>query len=155
MERSLPEEPIPSRGPEHERLEIFLGDWRIEGKNLEGAGEHAGTAVSGTQKVEWMPGQFFLVQRETVQFGSSSHQTLWITRWDAARRRYGVSFFDSLGFTRIYEVSVDGETWRFEGLRERATLTFDEHSDSYTGHWERKVDGRWVPLCEYRATRVH
>lgn len=155
MERTQQPDPTPKRGPEHERLEAFLGDWHLEGKNLEGADEHAGTTVTGTQKAEWLPGQFFLMQREEVDFGKSSHQTTWITQWDAVRKRYVVQFFDSLGYTRTYDMMVDGSTWRFEGLRERGTITFDDDGNSFRGTWERFTQRRWVPLCEYRATRVH
>ena len=92
---------------------------------------------------------------ERVRFNGTSHHTTWITEWDALRQRYLVHSFDSAGYSRLYEVTVEGATWTFDGPRERGTLVFDEGGETYRGFWERAVDNRWIPLCEYTASRVH
>jgi hypothetical protein len=145
----------PERGDAHARLDLFVGEWRIEGKNLDGAEEFAGTDLEGVQRCEWLPGRYFLIQRDEVHYGDGgTHQTTWITGWDVERQCYSVQFFDSLGYTRRYDVTVEGSTWTFEGETERANIVFDEGGLTYRGFWERSLAGRWVPLCEYTATRA-
>ncbi|MBK7864384.1 MAG: DUF1579 family protein [Archangiaceae bacterium] len=153
--RNENEELRPQRNEAHQALEAFIGQWRLEGKNLDGAEEFAGTDVEGTVTCEWLPGAFFLHQHETVHFFGGGHTTTWITGWDQTRQCYFVELFDDLGFTRRYDLTVEGSTWSFEGALERGSVVFDEDYETYRGFWERSAQGRWIPLCEYTATRLH
>ncbi len=147
-------EKTPQLLPQHKAMEAFVGGWKINGKNLEGAEGSAGTTVEADGSYTLLPGGFFLELRETAHFGDQQHITLMIMGYDEASLQYPVSFFDNTGYSRVYQGSLRKNTWTISGERERATYTFGDDGNSYTSFWERSFDGaNWVPLCELSATR--
>lgn len=144
--------PTPTRGPEHERLEVFLGRWTAEGR-LPGA---SGTPMVVTEDFEWLPGRFFLLQREEMQFGNQGFKTTKVLGYDATKGAYVVHHFDSLGYHRTYSATERDGVWSFSGEHERATFTVAPDGQSFTASWQQRATGgaEWSPLCEFRATKV-
>lgn len=72
--------PIP--GPEHRRLEIFVGEWRTEGEIL---ATEAGPAsrLTAIDRYEWLPGGFFLLHHVDARMGDVEIKTLEIIGYDA------------------------------------------------------------------------
>jgi hypothetical protein len=72
----------PTRGPEHERLAVFLGDWRAEGTSYGGtdqAGDDPrenGVPWTSTHTGRWHTGEFFLIQDERARPGGDVFDTL-------------------------------------------------------------------------------
>jgi hypothetical protein len=148
-----PAEPKP--GPEHKRLDAFVGKWNVEGKNKEGAPVAAGAKVTAVQTYEWMPGGFFLVHREFARFGDVEHKTMTIIGYDPSSQTYPVHFFDNLGYYRVYQARVHDRTWTFTGQYERATIVFGADGNTFKSTWERSSDGsNWLPLCELKGTKA-
>src|SRR5947209_352917 len=52
--------PTPKPGPEQKNLDYFAGNWKTTG-DLKAGPMGPGGKFTGTDRVEWMPGGFFLV----------------------------------------------------------------------------------------------
>jgi len=142
--RPLPSEVKPERGAEHEKLAIFVGDWR-------GKGTGGGTPMTTRESYDWIEGKYFLQVRFDQEIARSSHIGLGILGYDSAAKAYRAQLADNLGYLRDYEVRADsGDVWRFLGERERATVTFKDGRMNV--RWEHRPDGGdWAPLCEFDA----
>ena len=150
----------PQRGPAHAALEVFVGDWRAEGRSYgdsdpsRSAGRAKPTPWKSTHTGRWHTGQFFLIQDERAIVGIAPFDTVSILGWDAARERYFARTFENHGFERCYDVSVDGRVWTFSGASERATIVFSDGGATQTITWEWRPEAGWLPLCDRIATKV-
>ncbi|WP_372784242.1 DUF1579 family protein [Phenylobacterium sp.] len=146
--KRLPPEAKPQRGPEHEKLAVFLGDWR--GKGTGGAGSDMTTV----ETYDWVDGKFFLETHFDQKVGEASHIGVGTIGYDPDTRAYRLHMVDNLGYHRDYAVRDDGNgVWRFLGERERAALTFK--GDEMNVRWEHRPDGgEWAPLCEFNSVNA-
>lgn len=142
----------PRPGPEHARLEAFVGRWSTRGQVLPDA-SGAAAEIVGTDTYEWMPGRFFLLHRVDVRIGGESVEALEVIGWDAERGTYFMRSFDSQGNTGTMRASVRGGTWTFEGDTERFTGAFADGGATIAGRWERREGAEWVPWMDVRLTR--
>ena len=149
-------EVAPNVGPEHRRLDAFAGSWKVTGTNLGGAPNAPNSTVTGEERYEWMPGNFFLVSHFDHRFGDGGQHTgMSVYRYDATTRCYSTHAFDNLGFARRYAVSVDGQRWTYSGDHERATIEFSTDGRTMSVYWELAADGStWQPLCQLTLTKV-
>ena len=149
-------ERAPKHGPEHARLNVFAGSWRVTGQNGEGAERAANMPVTGEESYEWLPGNFFLTSRFDRHFEDGTRHTgTGMFRYDESTGQYLLYMFDNLGFARRYTVTVDGKRWTYDGAHERAQALFSDDDCRMTIDWEvRTADSKWVPLCHLDATRV-
>jgi len=144
-----------ARESEHEQLDVFVGAWRISGRNAAAAPSADGSPVTGEQAYEWLPGRFFLASRWHRRFSSGAHVGTGILGFDPEAGALFAHHFDNLGYARKYRLTVRGRLWTLEGPWERATIAFGADGDSFTETWEISEDGaRWRPLCELEATRA-
>jgi hypothetical protein len=148
-------QPLPTLMPEHKRVHVFVGRWKVRGQNKESAPVAPGVKVSGEETYEWLTGGFFLVSRFQHYFGDDAHIGLSTIGYDTSSQTYVSHNFDNMGYARRYEITVDDKTWTFKGEFERATLVFSSDGNSKTEHWEISSDGaNWQPLCEMTATKI-
>jgi hypothetical protein len=153
-------EQLPPRGPEHDLLAVFLGDWRAEGTSYGGTDQTGedpkqnGVPWTSRHTGRWHTGEFFLIQNERALPGGEVFDTLSVMGVDPATGRFFARCFENHGFYRHYDVSVDGACWTVSGEFERATITFSDDNGTQTIVWEWKRDGRWLPLCDRVATRT-
>jgi hypothetical protein len=145
--KTLPPEPKPRLGPEHERLSVFVGSWTSEGVTGDlGSGR---MQMAQRHTYELLPGGFFLIHRWEGRIGQMDNQGIEIIAPDRSQ------FFDGSGWARTYDVSVDGNAWRFVGERERAEMVFTNDGDTMYVTWEQTKDGSsWTVLCEVKATKM-
>jgi hypothetical protein len=146
----------PKLGPEHARLNVFVGAWRVTGRNGAGADRASNLTVVGEERYEWLPGNYFLTSSFDRHFDDGTrHMGSGTFRFDAATGQYLLYLFDNLGFARRYTVTVDGHRWTYDGAHERALAVFSDEDKRMTVDWEvRNGDSKWVPLCHLEATRV-
>jgi hypothetical protein len=138
----------PKRGPEHDRLEVFLGKWTAEGKLGDGA------EATALDEYEWLPGGFFLLHRGVMRFGDKALESTQIISFDASIQKYRLNLFDNFGWARVYEGQVDGRIWKFTGARERLSIELQDEATMLV-HWEQSDDGStWRPLCDLKASKV-
>ena len=149
----------PKRGPQHDALEVFLGDWTAEGKAFGGPDQDDGdprrnpTRWTSTHNARWHTGKFFLIQDERAQVGDP-FDTLSVMGWDDATGRYFVRAFENHGFYRHYHMTVDGNVWTLSGDTERARIEFSDDGARQTIAWEWRPKDVWLPLRDRVATKV-
>jgi hypothetical protein len=148
----------PVRGKQHEALAAFLGDWRAEGKSYGGPSQTvddpkgAPFPWTSTHTAKWHTGEFFLIQDERAMSGGP-FDTLSVMGVDPTSGRYFAQSFENHGFSRRYDVAVDGRDWTFNGEQERSRIAFSPDGKTQTIVWEWHSQGRWLPLCDRVAHR--
>lgn len=150
----------PERGPEHERLRAFLGKWHAEGKSF-ATGQSKDDPRGSIEKwvsdetFEWLPGEFFIIQRWDALIGANEFKGIGIIGYDPETRSYVTRSFENHGHFREYVTRVEGNVWTFMGDTERARVKFTDGGDTQKINWEWKPDGEtWLPLCDRTAVRV-
>jgi Protein of unknown function (DUF1579) len=147
-------EPAPKLGPEHRRLEVFLGTWMSKGQTEAGPNGPA-EKMMHHHSYEWLPGGFHLFHRWDGHIGEHESKGIEIIGYDAPSEAYDLHFFDSDGWSRIYKGTVHGRTWTLKGAGERCTIVFSEDAKTMTTHWDRTTDGvNWHPLCDVISTKI-
>lgn len=66
---------LPKAGPEHQRLEVFIGKWINEGHTIATADAPA-VPILTSDVYEWMPGGFFVLPMPMV----ASETPMWVGR---------------------------------------------------------------------------
>ena len=150
----------PVRGPAHEALSVFLGDWRAEGMSFGGTDQSGvdpkanGVPWISTHTARWHTGEFFLIQDERAQIGGAPFDTLSIIGVETGDKGHFARTFENHGFFRHYALSVAGRIWLLNGQTERARTVFDADGNTQTITWEWFHEDKWLPLCDRVATRV-
>ena len=150
----------PTRGPEHDALSVFLGNWRATGTSYGGAAPSGsdpkanGVPWTSTHVGRWHTGEFFLIQDEKAHPGETVFDTLSVMGVDSETGRYFASTFENHGLYRDYDVTVNGRVWTISGDTERATIEFSTDNRTQTIVWEWKREGKWLPLCDRVAMRT-
>jgi hypothetical protein len=134
-------------------LEIFLGSWRLAGKNLPGAPTAANMMVTGNIFFQWMPGHFFMTGNWHRKYGYESHIGISLIGFDYGREAYFMENFDNLGFRREYVMRQHGANWSIEGTQERADIRF-ENAGLYHERWEIRKNRQWEGLCEFKVIKI-
>ncbi|MGH9142973.1 MAG: DUF1579 family protein [Vicinamibacterales bacterium] len=144
----------PVLGPEHRRLDVFIGAWKAEGRTAAGS---SGSSENMTQQhtYEWLPGGFHILHRWAGHIGGHQSKGIEVMGYDAGADVYEVHFFDSDGWARIYQARARDRVWTFTGTRERCAIMFADDGRTMTSHWDRSPDGvAWEPLCYVESRRV-
>jgi hypothetical protein len=151
---------IPMRAAPHERLQVFVGKWHAEGTSY-AAGQVKENPRGATEKwhsdetFEWLPGQFFVLQRWDAMTGTNAFQGTAIINWDDASQHYLTRSYENHGFVRDYVTRVEGEIWTFTGDGERARVEFIDGGNTQAIAWEWRQPGEdWLPLCDRVAKRA-
>lgn len=140
------------RGPEHDALAAFLGEWRAEGTAYADGGE--GVPWTGEHIARWHGGEYFVVQEERARVGGEVVDTLSVLGVYPETSAYLARSFETGGAQRNYVITRQGPTWRFWADEARASITFSDDHRKQTIVWECQRDGEWMPLCERVAVRV-
>ncbi|WP_417770631.1 hypothetical protein [Stappia sp.] len=148
----------PQRRPSE--MDVFLGEWEAEGTSFGGTDQsHDAPRANGVRwqsshKAWWHTGGFFQIEDERARPGGPVFDTHWVRGIDPETGRMFASSFENHGYTRIYELTRNGNVWTLSGAHERATITFSEDARRQDIVWEWKPEGKWLPLCDRTATRL-
>ena len=150
----------PTRSAAHERLGVFLGTWIAEGSSY-AAGQAKDAPRGAVEKwvsdetFEWLPGQFFLLQRWDAMTGANAFKGMAVISYDPATTAYTTRSYENHGFVRDYITRVDGDVWSFGGDTERARVEFADGGKTQKIAWEWRRPGEdWLPLCDRVARRI-
>ena len=137
-------------------LNRLVGTWTTEATHP----ALPGVVVHGTAIIEWLEGERFLIhrgrtdhpdfpdaisiigftERDRVDNAPSSD------RATADKSQLRMHYFDSRGVFRVYEVSIDDESWRLwrdaPGFSQRFTGTFTDDGHTIVGRWQLCRDER-------------
>lgn len=148
------------RGPMHDALAVFLGEWRAQGTSYgytdQGGSDPRANGVPWTSQHtgRWHTGEYFLIQDERARPGGDVFDTLSIMGVDPETGSYFARCFENHGYYRNYAVTREGATWQLSGKLERASIVFSENNRKQTISWEWRPKGEWLPLCDRIAQRV-
>ena len=152
----------PKPGPEHQRLAPFVGNWNFAGEMKPGP-MGAGGKITGTDRVQWMPGNFFIERRWDGTGPMGKMSGLEIIGYDSMKKAHAFTFVDSMGSMASGTMTVNGSTWTTNAsgtmggqpMHERCTLAFNADSTSLKVSCEGSGDGKkWMPMMEGTATKV-
>jgi uncharacterized protein DUF1579 len=147
----------PKPGPEHKRLEYFVGKWTVESEIKANEYVPAGKGVT-TQTYTLDPEGFYLESRWEGQIP----RTVGIIAYDTDAKVYREFYASSAGLVGSGTGTVNGNTWTWmledkvfgKAAKGRTTITILSASQ-YTSKYEMlDVNGRYVTLTEGTATKV-
>jgi Protein of unknown function (DUF1579) len=144
----------PRPGPEHKRLDAFVGTWKTEGE-IRASPSGSAVMIHATDTYEWLPGRFFLIHRWDAHMPDGNTKGIEIIGYDASSKTYPMHSFDSEGNFGIMRASVKGDIWSFAGESLRFKGGFRDGGNTFAGIWEqRSRDGlKWVPWMDIRLRK--
>ena len=154
LAQAPPERPKP--GPEHKKLEYFVGKWTVESEIKANEFMPAGKTV-GTETATLGPGGFYVESRAEGQFGTR----LAIISYDSHAKVYTSYYASSIGLVGTATGTVNGNTWtwmvedKFAGKAVKGRTTITTLSPTqYTIKYEM-ADGRgdYTTIVEGKATK--
>ena len=156
LAQAPPEPPKP--GPEHKKLEYFLGTWKTEGEVKANPYMPAGKSVS-TQTYTLGPGGFFV---ECLSEGQKIPTTHAITAYDSHAKLYTTFYASSAGLVGGGTGTVDGNTWTWmledkwfgKAFKGRTTVTVKSASQFTVKYEMLDPNGRYVTFTEGTSTKV-
>ena len=152
----------PKPGAEHQRLGAFVGNWTFEGEMKPGP-MGPGGKMTGTDRVDWVPGNFFIQRMYEGKSPMGDVMGLEILGYDAVKKVYTFNAFDSVGMRNSGTLTVKGTTWSASGtatvgttvLHDRCTLNFGAGNTTLSVKCEGSADGKsWMPTFEGNATKT-
>jgi len=155
LAQAPPEPPRP--GPEHKKLEYFLGTWKTESEVKANAYMPAGKSVT-TETYTLGPGGFFVECRKEGQIPT----TRAIMAYDSHARLYTTSYASSAGLVGGGTGTFDGNTWTWmledkwlgKAFKGRTTVTIQSASQFTAKYEYLDPNGSYVTITEGTATRV-
>lgn len=113
---------MPKPGPEHQRLGAFVGNWTFEGE-LKPGPIGPGGKMTGTDRIDWAPGNFFVQRSYQGTSPNGEMQGLEILAYDGAKKIYTFNAFDSLRMMASGTMTVKGNTWTTTGTMTMGATT--------------------------------
>jgi hypothetical protein len=147
--------PAPKPGPEHKRLEAFVGSWTFEG-SYKPSSAGPGGKITGTER-SGLLGGFWIDRRFEDKGPAGSRKGVHVFGYDPVKKTYVTFDFDNLGGYGSGTATVSGKTWIFmetrvaggKPLQNRCPLTFAADGKSFTVKCEVSTDGyKWTPAFE-------
>jgi len=143
-------------GPEHRRLEPFVGQWKTEG-TIQATPTGPGQKFHAVDTYEWVPGGYFVLHRWDAHMPDGRTQGIEILGYDAARATYTVQSFDSAGNSDAMTASVAGDAWTFEGKSLRFRGSFRDGGNRLVGEWDQRTDetADWEHFMDVQLSKVN
>lgn len=143
------------------RLDALVGEWEMEvcfEAGYFGPGSPRVAGRGGRTRFEWLTGEFFLIQRFTVDNPAAPSGIAIIGPGDAAET-FCQHYYDSRGVARIYQMSLNDGVWQLwrqaPGFWQRYTGVFSSDSRTITGAWQGSADGSvWKHDFELNYVKV-
>jgi hypothetical protein len=149
----------PNPAPELKRLDDFVGTWTAEGEIKPGP-MVAGGKFTGTNRVHWMDGGFFLVTQSEFRGPMGEGAETAYMGYDSSDRMYTYDSFNTLGGADHAKGSLEGDTWTWlsetrMGPQTMGRLTIRMLSASaYDFKYEVSPDGaNWSTVLEGKDTK--
>jgi hypothetical protein len=148
-------------GPEHQKLNYFVGNWTLEG-TMQAGPMGPGGPMTGTDTCEWFPGGFHLVCKSDGRGPTGDMHGLGLLGYSSERKQYTWYGIDNTGFGDGASGQLVGDTWNWEsestmgGQSVKQRYTVKQLSvDSYTWRFEMSMaGGPWTLVGEGKETRV-
>ncbi len=100
----------PQPSAELKKLDYFVGTWNLEGEFKAGTMGPA-EKVSGTDRYEWMVGDFFLAGHSDFKSAAGVGSSLAVMGYSALDGIYTYDAFNSMGDVEHAKGSLNADTW--------------------------------------------
>jgi hypothetical protein len=152
---------MPQPGPEHKKLDVFVGSWTLDGDVKPGGDMGAGGKVTENEKCEWMEGGFFLVCHVEFKSSMGNGSGMSIMGYSTDDKIYTYREFNSWGQFVDSKGSLDGDTWSWLNDEKMGNMTMKGRftmkitsSTSYNFLYETSTDGtKWTLAMDGKATK--
>ncbi len=149
---------LPTPGPEHKLLDVFVGKWINEGHTVARPGAPSAKILT-SDIYEWAVGKFHIVHTAYGLGGGVPGGGTEIISYDSATGKYRSDFFDSFGNYNPHELTRQDGKWIWLGMWgsewHRATEVFSNDGTIQTCLHERSDDGHtWEPSMEIVLTKI-
>lgn len=152
----------PKPGPEHQKLDYFVGTWTSTA-DMKPSPFGPGGKASFTEHNEWFPGKFFVVthsEGEMPVFGKV--KGLATMGYDSEKKMYTYHAVDNMGMQESATGTLDGDTWNwtsegaFGGKVYKHRYTIKQESPTqYAFKFEQSEDGmNWNTVMEGTAKKA-
>ena len=146
----------PKPGPEHKKLEYFVGKWTVESEIKDNGYVPAGKTVS-TETATLGPGGFYVESRNEGPSGTR----LGIIGCDSHAKVYTSYYASSIGLVGIGTGTVNGNTWtwmvedKYAGLsiKGRTTVTILSPTQQTIKYEMADGKGGYTTIVEGKATK--
>jgi hypothetical protein len=146
--------------PELKKLEYFAGTWAAEGQIKPGP-MGPGGKFTGTNRVEWMDGGFFLVTHSEFNGAMGKGMETAYMGYDSDEKKYTYDSFNSLGEADHAKGKVEGDTWTWQSETRMGSQTMKGRltikmlsATAYNFRFETSSDGiRWDTVLEGKDTK--
>lgn len=153
--------PVPTPGPEHQKLAIWVGDWTYEGEAQATPLGPAGR-LAGKSTVRPILGGFFVEWQGEETGPSGTYQWRNIDGYDPVNRTFTWNGFGSDGGFQTGTYTITGTTVAYSGVvvaggkpyHIKGTIVFATDLMSFVEKREVSVDGTWIPQFEVRSTKT-
>jgi hypothetical protein len=148
----------PKPGPEHKKLEYFVGTWKTEGEIKANAFVPAGKVVT-TETVTLGPGGFYVEVDRSA--GGHIPRTQGIVAYDSHAKVYTMFYANGAGMVGTGTGSVNGNTWTWmvedkivgKAIKGRTTITMSSPTQ-YTIRYEMADEkGGYTTITEGTVTK--
>jgi len=147
----------PKPGPEHKKLEYFVGKWTVENELKANEFVPAGKTV-GTATATLGPGGFYVENRVEGDLWT----TLDIMAYDSYAKVYVSYYANNVGLVGTGTGSVNGNTWTFmvedkipgKVVKGRTTITVLSPSQYISKYEMDDGKGGYTTILEGKATKV-
>ncbi len=153
----------PKPGPEHQKLDYFVGTWTSEGDLKANPAMPAGKYTS-KDECQWFKGGFALKCDSKGSGPMGPVEGASLVGYSGEEKVYTVYGIDSTGMvpTTVSKGSVQGDTWVFTdeskmgGKMVKTRYTMKQLTPaSYTFKWEMQGEGgAWSTVMEGKSTKV-
>ena len=153
--------PMPKAGPEQQRLQYFVGEWKHEGE-MKASPYGPGGKFTSTEDVH-MLGDFWVVFHAKGTGPMGAMEELSSIGYDPKLKAYTYDDFNSMGQHVKSTGNVSGKTWtwtsneEFDGKKMMGKFVLTEVSPtSYTFKFDMSTDNgkTWANMMEGKATKV-
>jgi hypothetical protein len=122
----------------------LIGDWEMVLSNTSVLPDPT-AIINGTASFEWFEGGDFLILRQGTKKGETPWAT-WFIGHDKDSKNYTVLYLDDRQSSRVYEMSLENDTWKMwrntPEFTQRFTGTISEDKKLIEGRWEKSTDGK-------------
>jgi hypothetical protein len=146
---------MPTPAAELKKLDYFVGVWNAEG-DIKPGPMGPGGKFTGTNRVQWMDGGFFLVTHSEFNGAMGKGTETAYMGYDSNEKIYTYDSFNSLGEADHAKGNLDGDTWTWQSetrlgpqtTRGRLTIKLLS-ATAYNFKFEMSPDGTtWSTLLE-------
>ena len=103
----------PKPAPELKKLDYFVGTWTVQGEIKPGP-MGPGGKFTGTNRVQWMDGGFFLVTHSEFNGAIGKGAETSYMGYDGNDKTYTYDSYNTMGEADHAKGNVDGDTWTWQ-----------------------------------------